>query len=155
MSKHEMFMTLGCLAFEAIFLVGGTIYGIGGVHSPGAGFLPFWVSLILITLSGAYLIIERKELGKKGEKFFAQRRNMNRLGLTFLALLAYTFLLSPLGFIPATFLFMFFLLRFVAPQTWKVVISFSVLTALAAYAFFVLWLGASLPPGILQTFLPL
>ncbi len=149
-----MFMTLGCLAFGAIFLVGGMVYGIGNVHSPGAGFLPFWVSLILISLSGAYLLVGRKEPGKKGGRFFAQRQNMNKLGLTFLSLLAYTFLLSPLGFIPATFLFMFFLLRFVAPQTWKVVMSFSVLTALAAYAFFVLWLGASLPPGILQAFLP-
>jgi hypothetical protein len=149
-----MFMTLGCLAFGVIFLVGGMVYGIGNVHSPGAGFLPFWVSLILVTLSGVYLLIGRRELGRKGERFFAHRKNMIKLILTFLSLLAYSFLLSPLGFIPATFLFLFFILRFVAPQTWKVVISLSVLTALAAYAFFVLWLGASLPPGILGTLLP-
>ena len=101
------------------------------------------------------MLAARKEPGKKGARFFAQRRSMNKLGLTFLSLLTYTFLLRPLGFIPATFLFLFFLLRFVAPQNWKVVIGFSIVAALACYAFFVLWLGASLPPGILEPFLPL
>ena len=154
MNKYERSMTLGFMVFGAIFLIGGIHYKIGRFNSPGGGFLPFWFGLILVTLGGAHLISNWKELRKKEEKFFDKRSGMKKMVFTFISLPAYTFLLSWLGFIITTFLFMLFLLRFIEPQKWKVVLIVSIMTTIVAYAFFVLWLRASLPPGILEKFLP-
>lgn len=154
MNKYERSMTLGFMVFGGIFLIGGIHYRLGRFNSPGGGFFPFWFGLILVTLAGAHLMSNWKESGKKEETFFDKRSGIKKMIFTFISLLAFTVLLSWLGFIITTFLFMLFLLRFIEPQKWKVVLIGSITTTIIAYAFFVLWLKASLPPGILEKFLP-
>jgi hypothetical protein len=63
------------------------------------------------------------------------------------ALTAYALLLSRLGFIICTALFVGFMLRVVKPQGWPVVIAGGVLAALGTYGIFELWLQAQLPRG--------
>ena len=63
------------------------------------------------------------------------------------ALTAYALLLSRLGFILCTALFVGFMLRVVKPQSWPAVIAGAVLAALGTYAIFELWLQAQLPSG--------
>ena len=67
--------------------------------------------------------------------------------IVMLALLAYTLLLMPLGFLLCTALFVGFLLVVVQPQRWYVVISVAVGTAIGAYGIFEVWLKAQLPKG--------
>jgi putative tricarboxylic transport membrane protein len=148
-------MTLVCMALGVTFGYGGwAFYGVGWFNNPGGGFVPFWGGLVLMGLSGVHLLLQWKP--RPGEERSLLRRGHSKsLILTSLSLLAYSLLLMRLGFVLTTFLFMGFLLRFVTPQKWKVVVGFSVLTALLAYAIFVLWLGAALPEGILSDYLPL
>ena len=63
------------------------------------------------------------------------------------ALTAYALLLSRLGFIICTALFVGFMLRVVKPQSWPVVIAGGILAALGTYAIFEMWLQAQLPSG--------
>jgi hypothetical protein len=63
------------------------------------------------------------------------------------ALTAYALLLSLLGFILCTALFVGFMLRVVKPQGWFVVIGGGILAALGTYGIFELWLKAQLPKG--------
>jgi hypothetical protein len=63
------------------------------------------------------------------------------------ALTAYALLLSRLGFMICTALFVGFMLRVVKPQGWPVVFAGGALAALGTYAIFELWLKAQLPQG--------
>ncbi len=155
MSRNEKWMTLGCMAFGAIFAVGGWVsYGVGWPNAPKGGFLPFWTGLILMGLSCIHLLLEWKS--RQGEeKPLLRRGHIKGLLLTFLSLLGYSFLLRRLGFLLTTFLFIVFLLRFITPQKWKVAVGFSVLIVLFVYALFILWLNTPLPEGMLSDYLPL
>lgn len=155
MSRNEKWMTLGWMALGVFFGYGGwAFYGVGSFNAPEGGFFPFWGGLILTGLGGVHLLSQWKPKPEGGKPFLLQSQR-KRLILTLVFLLAYGLLLQRLGFLLTTFLFMVFQLRFITPQKWKVVIGFSMLTALLAYALFVLWLGASLPEGILTDYLPL
>ena len=155
MNRNEKLMTLGCVALGAFFAFGGwNFYGVGSFKTPGGGFLPFWGGLFLITLSGVHLLSQWKPKIVVEEKALLRQSHRKRLILTVLSLLAYGLLLKQLGFLLTTLLFITFLLRFITPRKWQVVVGFSMLTTLFVYALFVLWLGASLPEGILSDYLP-
>jgi uncharacterized membrane protein len=64
-------------------------------------------------------------------------------------LFIYAYLLTPLGFIPATILLLVFLFKAVEPQRWSWAILGAVASTLAAYCVFQLWLQCQLPPGLL------
>jgi putative tricarboxylic transport membrane protein len=63
-------------------------------------------------------------------------------------MVAYTFMLEPLGFALCTFLLMAFYLRVVALQRWNLTISFAFTIALLSHLFFDVLLSAPLPRGI-------
>jgi putative tricarboxylic transport membrane protein len=123
-------------------------YGLGSLASPGSGFITFLAGLgicffAIIGLMGATL---RK--GKdSGWKPVLKGLDWKKAFLVMGALAAYAFLLSPLGFILCTALFVGFMLRVVKPQRWPVVILGGIFSALGTYGIFELWLKAQLPKG--------
>jgi hypothetical protein len=68
---------------------------------------------------------------------------------TFAALIAYNFLLAPLGFTITTFFFVGFLVRFIFPQPWTRTLIVAVLSAVAARLLFINFLETQLPKGFL------
>ncbi len=88
-----------------------------------------------------------KRRGKKWSTLFSGVR-WDRVLIVMGALVAYILLVRTAGFLICTALFMGFLLRTVVPQRWPTVISVAVITALASYGIFELWLKAQLPRGI-------
>src|SRR3990172_12652274 len=58
------------------------------------------------------------------------------------ALVGYAYALERLGFFLTTVLVLIFLFKAIEPQRWTVAVAGAVLTALAAYRLFHLWLGA-------------
>jgi hypothetical protein len=102
-------------------------------------------SLSLVGLVQASLrrpeVGQRQPLLKEGP---ARRKSL----LTLVALVGFQVLMTPIGFIPATVLFIGFLLRAIIPQRWPVVAAVSLLTALFAYLVFDVWLQAQLPRGM-------
>ena len=64
-------------------------------------------------------------------------------------LLAYTFLLEPLGFLMTTFLGMVVLLRIAGYTQWVRIIVYAVIISVISYTGFT-YLGTRLPPGILD-----
>ncbi len=121
---------------------------IGTWNEPGPGFLPFWGGIILVAMSVALLL--RTFWGKVPaitSSFFPQSESWKRVLATFLALIAYNLLLTPIGFFLTTFLFVGFLVRFIFPQTWTRTLIVAVLSALAARLLFINILETQLPKG--------
>ena len=124
-------------------------YGIGSIHSPGTGFLPFYTSLAICLLASG-VFIEGTFSGRRGEKWknpFAKVQ-WTKPVIALAALLFYALFLDSLGFIASTALLVGFLMRVIQPQRWTVVIAGAVLTSLITYLVFQLWLGTQLPAGI-------
>lgn len=65
------------------------------------------------------------------------------------ALFIYAYLFTPLGFILSTIFLLIFLFKAVEPQRWSWAILGAIVSTLAAYGVFRLWLNCQLPQGFL------
>ncbi|NWF53705.1 MAG: tripartite tricarboxylate transporter TctB family protein [Syntrophaceae bacterium] len=138
------------LAVGIFFFVYARSAEIGTWNEPGPGFLPFWGGIILAAMSIALLM--RTFWGRLPaitHSFFPRSDSWKRVAATFAALIAYNFLLTPLGFTITTFLFIGFLVRFVFPQTWTRTLVVAGFSALAARLLFINFLETQLPKGLL------
>lgn len=123
-------------------------YKLGSLAAPESGLMPF-LSGAAICLLAAIGFVTATLRRLKGERWAAllRGRAWQRGLLIVVALLAFVFLLKPLGFLLTTVLFIAFLLRAIVPQKWPLVVVVSVLTATFAYLVFEVWLKAQLPTG--------
>jgi len=110
--------------------------------------MPFLTGAAMCLFSGVGLI-QGTLRRRRGEKWLPLLRGVawkNAL-IILISLLAYALLLKIMGFVPTTAVFIAFLLRVISPQRWSVVFVSSILTALASYLIFEIWLKAQLPKG--------
>ena len=138
------------MAVGIIFCLGSLSFGFSRMGTIGGGFFPFVAGTTLISLSAVVLITSlwaKKKEGFEIEPLLPERDSGRKLLSALLALLTYVLVLKYLGFVPTTFLFMVFLLRFIEAQRWIVVFSAAVLTSGAAHLVFNIWLKVQLPRG--------
>jgi len=123
-------------------------YDLGSPVAPGSGLMPFLcgAAMCLLAVAGFTYTTLRKQRREPGSPLF-KGRAWQKSALTLGALLALQFLMKPLGFTLATFLFVSFLLRVIVPQRWPVVIGVALLTAALSFLLFEVWLQAQLPRG--------
>jgi putative tricarboxylic transport membrane protein len=143
------------LVLGACFCIGSFKLKIGGLHNPGAGFIPFLVGSLLITLGlimgVSNLFRPRTRMEERGGRK-SGRENLKNLFVPFLTLLilvGYVILLEPLGFLLSTFIFLFLLFKISAPHTWLLPIGLSMSTVIVSYLLFSVWLQSQFPKGIL------
>jgi putative tricarboxylic transport membrane protein len=123
---------------------------IGTWTEPGPGFLPFWAGMTLIVMSIAlFLASYAKKAWPQRPSFFPQPDSWKRVVATFLSLIAYNFLLTPLGFTVATFLFLGFLVKFIFPQSWRRALVVAALGSVGARLLFISFLETQLPKGVI------
>ncbi len=120
--------------------------GVGSFFRPGAGFFPFYSSALLGVLS---LILGFFTFRGKVEKADPWTDAGNTVTVS-LALLGFALLLTWLGFVITTFLFILFLLRAVERRAWLFSAGAALSISAAFYIVFGLWLKAQLPAGILE-----
>ena len=147
MNNDQWSSTVWFLLGLAVCL-GSLQYKMGSPASPGTGFMPFLTGAAICFFSGAGLIhatLRRRE----GEVWTSPLQGVRwKNALVILtSMLAYALLMVPLGFFLTTTLFIAFLLRAITPQRWSVVAVCSLLTAVASYLLFEVWLQAQLPKG--------
>lgn len=151
MKNRDIIGALIWMAVGAVFCVGALDFGFSRMGTIGGGFFPFVAGGAMIGLSIVVLVTALA--GKSGEKpagpFLAERDSFRKLVFALLALFAYVLVVRYGGFVPTTFLFMIFLLKFIEPQTWFVSLAAGALTTGAAHLVFNLWLKVQLPRGVL------
>jgi len=121
---------------------------VGGLHTPGPGFLPFYTAILLGILALISLMQTLKVVEGPASEIWGGVRWL-KLGLMLASLFLYTLLFSILGFVLATFLLLLVLFRVIEPYGWKMVLISSVLTIAGTYFFFVVLLESRLPRGFL------
>lgn len=124
--------------------------GLGSLHDPGSGFIFFWSGIIMIGLSLTILIRSIRKRAIVGElKTLWSQIRWKKVLSVLCALFLYAYLFVPLGFILSTILLLIFLFKAVEPQRWSWAILGAVISTLAAYGIFHLWLRSPLPKGLL------
>ena len=124
---------------------------IGTFRIPGPGFLPFWLSVILGTLSIVLVIksLLGKEKARRIRDLWAGTKWRKAI-LVLVCVLLYARFLPKVGYLIATFGLMIVLYAITEKQRIWVVLGSALMTALATYVVFYLWLEVQLPKGILD-----
>lgn len=124
--------------------------GLGGLHNPGPGLMPFLLGFFLCVIAVYFLLtfISRKQIREGAADAEQGGIHVWRLWLVLASLFAYALLLEPLGFLVTTFLVLVILFR-TLDNRWSTILIASLLTALIAYVLF-RYLGVQFPKGILK-----
>lgn len=139
-----------------VFCVGSVGFGVGEMDEPGPAFFPFLMSICLISFSLIHFTSSLRK-GIKGrqfsfvesERFWPESYGVKRIVLIIILLVMFVIAMNYLGFVIASFLFIFLLLRLIEPKNWLTVFIISGLSTGLSYAIFQLWLKADLPIGFL------
>jgi putative tricarboxylic transport membrane protein len=117
---------------------------------PGAGFLPFWVGVILAVLAVLLLASAwtRKVTEKDSVSPFPKAKALLAITSVLGGLAAYIFLIEVLGFLVDTFLYVAFLLGVVERERWQMTVSVALLTTFGLYGIFQVLLTIGLPKNM-------
>ena len=142
---YGAFTSLFLLAFAILYCAESLRLGMGSIHNPGPGFIPFFSGCLLGLLSIAIFIHGR--FTKEGTAGFGKS---SKKGLWILgSLLLYVVFLDRLGFLITTFLFLILSLLSFQPRRWTGILLISSITVIVSYLVFGAWLKVQLPKGIL------
>jgi putative tricarboxylic transport membrane protein len=141
--RHDKVTALFLLAVSVFFCVGSLPLGLGKLHNPGAGFIPFFGGILLGCLSLGIFI---STLRGKGASF-GLGKHWKKGAWVLGCLFFYLFVLNKIGFIITTFIFMILLLVSFRPRRWSGILLVSALTVVFSYLIFVRFLGVDLPKG--------
>lgn len=148
MRKTYLFANLFWLALAGFAAAEAWRLKVGGLNTPGPGFLPFYAAILLGTLSLVSLVQDLREMSGPASELWGGVRWV-RWAVMVAALFIYVAVLEWLGFMAATFLLMLVLFRLLEPYRWTTVVLFSLFTMASAYVFFVVLLDGRLPVGVL------
>jgi putative tricarboxylic transport membrane protein len=126
-------------------------YGVGTLHEPGPGFITFFAGAILIVLSLALFFSNFRDRADRSSPWSLWAGlETGKVLYVILLLVAYTFLLKPVGFLISTFLLLVLLFRVKGSYRLKTVLLMSLLVTAGSYLVFEIWLKAQLSKGILE-----
>lgn len=149
MQRLDKIGSIVCLVIAGIALWQSVRVPMGNIRQPGPGFLPFWVGVILALLS-AMLWFEAsfRKPAVEPVRFLSGEGKWAYVAAAGIALLIYTFLLEPLGFVISTFLLLIFLFWVIGKQKWWVGVTGSILVTFFTHLIFKVALKVQLPRGL-------
>jgi len=143
MTRDIAAVALG-LAVAALALAESRGLPIGTLRSPGQGFFPLWLGVLLLSLSLVLLVHTVR--ARAGARVRGDSRIGQVVGVV-AALAAYTAILDWIGYPIATFLLVLYMVKITYPQRWLLALGVSLLAAGGSYLLFAVWLQVPLPPG--------
>jgi putative tricarboxylic transport membrane protein len=149
--KKEIIIATFWLLLAFYLSVAAYQLGLGAFGRPGPGFFPFGAAIAIGLIALARLLRARRQT--PSATLATPASQWRKIACIILGMLAYGFLLEPLGFALCTFFLMAFYLKIIALQRWRPSLGFAVAVALLAHLFFDVLLNAQLPRGILDLLL--
>ncbi|HSR11173.1 MAG TPA: tripartite tricarboxylate transporter TctB family protein [Thermodesulfobacteriota bacterium] len=135
------------LAIGSLYLFGSLRLPIGTAASPQGGLFPLLVSIFLIAMSVA--LIMGVLTGRRTEtvEAFPKGHDRNRLLILASALVLYSLLLKPLGYLVSTIGLMGVTVHLMGLRGWGKVAAAAVITGILSYYLFAFLLDVPLPRG--------
>jgi putative tricarboxylic transport membrane protein len=123
---------------------------LGTFRMAGAGMFPFCLGILLMLLSGGFLLnlfLKGKKTPERKGRVTGLSGAPQQLNLFFGAMVLATLFFNTLGYPLIAFLLMLALLRILGMKRWILSILISLVTAAGSYVLFVQWLQVPLPKG--------
>lgn len=154
MRRHEKVEALVWLILGIAVCVESVRLKLGSFNKPGTGFISF-LSGVLLGLSGTILLIsvlarnlsENEEIKTSKDSI---RESRKVFLITVAALFGYAILLSQMGFILSTFLFLFVLFKITEPKKSLMPIVLAGSVVILSYLLFSVFLKCQFPRGIFK-----
>jgi len=115
---------------------------------PGPGYFPFWLGMIMVSLSAVVLVWVFFFAKEKKEKAVRPQKGMFYPLGVLLAMFACFFLMRTLGFVIPVLLFILVLMEFLERGKWMLHAGIMILTGFILYYVFAYWMGIPFPTGI-------
>jgi putative tricarboxylic transport membrane protein len=150
MVKGDKISGVFWLFFSTLTAIESYRLGVGNLHSPQAGFLPFVASIILGILSFFLLLSTKSKKAQPNEELediTFHRHLIPKVLCIITSLFLYAIFLNTLGFVLISVILMAFMLRAIEPQKWYVVTIGAILIPVFAYLLFDVFLKVQLPKG--------
>jgi len=148
MHKAEVIAGALVLAFGAALLAGAMRFPFFLDGVPGPGFLPLLISFG-VAASGIVLITGGIRGSIRENPRWAAAAGWRRVGYMLAAMTVSFLLLELLGFLIVTTLFMAAMIYALGERSWRMLATVPVLSAIALYVVFAVWLRVPLPKGII------
>jgi putative tricarboxylic transport membrane protein len=117
---------------------------------PGAGFLPFWLGILLAVLATILFVTnwKRETTEKDSDAVFPGKKALFAITLVMAGLAVYIQLIEVLGFLVDTFLFVLFLVKVVERETWRLTLTVAISTTAVLFVTFQILLKITLPSNM-------
>jgi len=150
MNRDEIVVGIVIFLFGAITTLLSLKMPIGTFRMAGTGLFPFYLGIILMILSGVFILrnfFQSRKGQPKKEASIESSESPIQLILFLGAMVLATLFFNPLGYPLVSFLLMVALLRILGIKRWGLNILISVVTAAGSYLLFVKWLDIPMPKG--------
>jgi putative tricarboxylic transport membrane protein len=147
MRNRNFLSSVAAAILGAFVCIEGYLLEIGSLKDPGSGFIFFWLGFIIIALSSVIYFQSLASHSAADPKRFT---GIQQLIAIILSLTLYAAAFESVGFVVSTLLVMLFLFKAMGSQSWKTAVIAAFLSSISAYLMFDVWLGCSLPVGILR-----
>jgi putative tricarboxylic transport membrane protein len=136
------------LAFGLFALTQARGLRFGSIVSPGPGFFPLCLAIVLCLVSLGLLVRALRLPAGAPRASGADAMGRAKVVGTLVGLVVYALVLEPVGFLLATFALLLFFFTALQRQRWYVALGGSVATSVVTYLVFKVWLGVNLPAGL-------
>ena len=150
MKRDEIVVGIAIFLFGWLTIALSLRMPVGTFRMAGAGMFPLFLGILLIILSGAFvlkLFFQAKEKQKRKEAPMESSESPIQMILFLGAMVLATLFFSRLGYPLTSLLLVLCLLRILGIKRWGLNILISVVTAAGSYFLFVKWLSIPMPKG--------
>jgi len=150
LSRDEIAGGMVLFLFGAITVILSLRMPVGTFRTAGTGMFPLCLGILLMILSGLFLLnlfYHKKKVMEKKESIAEILRSAKQMIFFFGTMVLATLFLNRLGYPFTSFLLMVALLRILGMKQWGLNILISVVTAVGSYFLFVQWLNIPMPKG--------
>lgn len=150
MKKSEMITGVVLLILSGLVIWKALEMPASATFGPGAGFLPFWLGVLLAVLATILFVSawKRQATEKDGSSLFPGKQALFAITLVLVGLAGYILLIDVLGYLLDTFLFVLFLVKVVEREKWPLALILSVTTTVGLFITFQLLLKITLPSNM-------
>ena len=150
MKKAEMMTGVFLLVLSGLVIWESSKMPPSASFGPGAGFLPFWLGILLAVLATILFVSawRRQAQEQDSKPVFPGKQALFAITLVLAGLAGYIVLIEVLGYLLDTFLFVVFLVKVVEREKWPLTLKLAVATTAGLFIIFQVLLKITLPSNM-------
>ncbi|MCE5282247.1 MAG: tripartite tricarboxylate transporter TctB family protein [Deltaproteobacteria bacterium] len=152
MKNSDSISSVALFALGLGFVGGGLKSGIGQLNTPGAGFFPMVMGVVMSVMSAALFVQSRlrRAQDRPEVSLWLKPGSWRKIAMSLVSLVFTMAALDSLGYIATTFLFILSLFKWVSAKRWPISLLMAFLLSAGSYLLFKTGLGVSLPMGLIK-----